>query len=92
MIGREHDPVGADFGDGMYQRRCAEMTRGGHVEIGVKVFAHCLLRGVVVRLGHPLAVIVDTPQIEREPPPQLPKDDVELRAFVERPLPINRRV
>jgi hypothetical protein len=83
MIGREHDPVGADFREGMYQRRCAEMAQGGHVEIGAKVFDHCLLRGVVVRLGHPLGCDCRYATDRAGAPSQMPKDDVELRAFVE---------
>src|SRR5258708_15028128 len=82
-VGREHDAVGADFQDGVDQRRRAEVARGGEVEVLLQVRAELFLRRVARRHFGPGIAIIDAPDAVGQPFAEMPEDDLQARMAIE---------
>ena len=64
-VGREHDPVGADFQHGVEQRRGVEIARRRDMEIFAEIIANGFFRRIIVPVGDPGVGIVDRATTQR---------------------------
>src|SRR5271169_205560 len=82
-VGREHDPVAADFGERVHQRGRMELAGSRDMEIGAEIFAHALLGRIIVPVRNPGIGIVDAPQRERQVLAHMAENDLQPRMRIE---------